>query len=287
MAASLALLLTGCNGGQGSKPQATKTPAPKSTEGGPNPAKPPVVEPHIPEGIFDQGQPGQGGWTTSKDKLVQLGREMDQAMRSGKPMLCQGMIYYTDPSIGKMQFESQARIQDDTHFHIEYVMPETGPSMNRMIGDGQRRVVRKQGKWIELSSFEKSANVDVDKTVSGFPRSFPEEMFAHFRDGSDVWAPLFDGWQRGLGGYKATFEEQKFKRAGQEVIQYRIKATTDKKPVTKIEMIVDKERSLPVTINVTGHLKDGRQYQLMWSAGWKFGGSYDAKVFEIPPPAPK
>lgn len=273
---ALVASLSGC------RRDGAKTPDPKVAAPSTGITTPTLDGPKIPPSAFEIGTPGKQGWAKTDDKLVQLGQRMDQVLIDGEPMLCRGEIVFSDPSVGDMQFKAEVRVKDDKDFHIEFVMPETGSSMNRMIGDGTRRVVRKNDEWIELQPFTHKDEPDPARVVSLFPRGFPEEMFAHYRDGSNVWSTLFQAWQSGVGGYSTTFEEQTFKAGGKNVTQYRIQAKTKKSPATEIEIMVDKKHSLPLTIRVNGTLEDGRKFQVRWTATWSFGGTYDAKTFEIP-----
>jgi hypothetical protein len=112
-------------------------------------------------------------------------------------------------------------------------------------------------------------------------------MFAHYTESKEVWSSLFDAWSRGVGGYKASFEEQEFKKDGRTASHYRIVASTKKGSPTTVEVIVDKEHLRPLTVRVEGTLEDGRTYNIFWTGLWKTGGKYDPAVFAFPEPKPR
>lgn len=239
-----------------------------------------------PKDHYTIKEPGDG-WDGAQGSLIDLGRRMDEKARATKNALCEGKLTYDDPSIGALTGSPQIRIQDARTFEIEYMLPETKSAFNRIKGDGSKRAVLEGKGWVQLTAFSKSPKALSEKEVLEFPRRFPVDMFAHYTKSADVWAPLFEAWNKGVGGYKAVFEEQKFRKGDKTAAHYRVYAKTTEGSPTTIEVIVDKQHLRPLTIKVEGTNEDGEKYNMFWTGQWKTGGTYDEGVFSIPQPAPR
>jgi hypothetical protein len=273
-----ALSLVGCS----RKPTATKVAA-----GAPATLDPTKIDPpDIPVEVVI-GEAGKGGWRKAPGSLSDLGEQMDEAMVVTEPIFATAEITYDDASVGKMRMDSKVRIADSKTFDIEFTVPETAGSWDRIRGDGTKRAIRKAGVWENLSRFSSSPPAFTEQRLLDWPSEFPEQMFASFIDGTPVWSKLFGAWAKGQGGYKATFEEQSFKRGTETRSHYRVYATTTKGGPTEVEILVDKERLRPLTIRVIGTNDEGKEYRMMWTGKWNVGGTFDEKTFVIPNPLPR
>jgi hypothetical protein len=219
--------------------------------------------------------------------MVDIGRGMDVKAKGTKNALCMATFTYDDPSVGSLTGSPEIRIQDATHFEVEYMLPETKSSFNRIKGDGKKRAELLEAGWVRLPSGSGKSRAMSEKEVREWPRNFPVEMFSHYTEGADSWGPLFDAWQRGVGGYEAVFEEQTFRQGDSTASHYRVYAKTTEGSPTTVEVLIDKEFLRPLTIKVDGTLKDGRKYNMYWTGKWKTGGKYDASVFVIPATVPR
>ncbi len=240
-----------------------------------------------PEGHYEFPEPGEGGWNGSTASIVDVGKGMDAKANETKNALCQAAFTYDDPSVGMLTGKPEIRIQDAAHFEVEYMMPDTKGSLNRIKGDGKKRAELLEAGWVSLPSGSKNVRAMTEQEVAEWPRRFPVEMFSHYTEGADSWGPLFDAWRRGVGGYKAVFEEQTFTQGKSTASHFRVYAKTTKGSPTTVEVIVDKEFLRPLTIKVDGTLKDGRKYNMYWTGKWKTGGKYDPSAFIIPPTVPR
>ena len=278
-------LLAGC-----SKP-APKDPAPVAGGGAPKSAAD-----LLRKGIEDASErnaenyeidEADDRWDPSKATLVSLGDAMDDKMASTKNALCEGVFSYDDPSVGTLNSTPQIRIQDSSHFELEYSLPETTSNLNRVRGDGARRARLNADGWQDLPKASRSSNTSSAKEVQEWPRRFPVEMFSQLVDGTESWGPLFRAWENGVGGYEAKLEEQTFTQGGSKASHYRVVARTKQGSPTTIELIIDKDHLRPLTIRVNGTLDDGRKYNMYWTGRWKTGGAYRADAFTIPMAQPK
>jgi hypothetical protein len=276
------LSLAGC----GRKPAAGAGAAAVAPRPGGTGALDPGKAPEIPVNV-EIGEAGTDGWKEAPGSLVELGASMDEAMVVTEPLLCTGEIVYDDPSVGKMTMKSKARIEDAQTFDIEFTVPETAGSWDRIRGDGTKRAIRKAGLWEPLGRFSSSPPSFTEQRLMEWPSEFPEQMFASFIDGTQVWSKLFGAWAKGQGGYKATFEEQTFKRGEKVRSHYRVLAQTQQGGDTMVEILVDKERLRPLTIRVIGTNAEGKEYKMMWTGQWNVGGTFDEKTFAIPDPLPQ
>jgi hypothetical protein len=197
------------------------------------------------------------------------------------------VLTYDDPTVGSLTGRPEIKIQDDRHFELQYMLPETKSEFNRIRADGERRAQLGEDGWQSLASFSSDAPAMTDMDVLEWPRKFPLEMFSYYKEGSDAWGPLFRAWANGVGGYKAVVEEQTFKQGDKKATHYRVYAHSEESGKTTIEVIVDKVHLRPLTIKVDGTLASGERYNMYWSGDWQTGGKYDEGVFNLPKPGAK
>lgn len=235
-----------------------------------------------PEGHYDIDQPG-GKWDPSKASLLTVGARMDAKARETKDSLCRAVFTYDDPVDGKLTGKPQIRIQDKDHFEVEYMLPETRQAYNRIKSDGTRTARLVDAGWTEVSRSGAAKRSMTEKEVLEWPRKFPLEMFSVLTEGADAWGPLFEAWSKGVGGYKAVFEEQTFKQGDSSASHYRVFAETKVGRPTTIEVIIDKQHLRPLTIKVNGTRADGKKYDMYWTGSWFAGGKYDEGAFDLPP----
>jgi hypothetical protein len=236
-------------------------------------------------GHYDIAEPGTK-WDATTTSMVDLGDRMDAKVRETKNSLCRAVLTYDDPTVGSLTGRPEIKIQDERHFELQYMLPETKSEFNRIRGDGERRAQLGKDGWQNLASFSSRAPGMTDKDVLEWPRKFPLEMFSYYKEGSDAWGPLFRAWANGVGGYKAVVEEQTFRQGDRQAAHYRVYAHSEVRKTT-VEVIVDKTHLRPLTIKVEGTLPSGEKYNMYWSGDWQTGGKYDAGVFDLPKPGSK
>ena len=232
-------------------------------------------------------KPGEKGWKPSKDGLGELGAALDTTFAGMNNARCEGRITYAIP-LGTMDIQLAADIQDEQTFHVAFVLPEHPDSMNRAIGNGERRAMLLADEWKELPSYSRNGGtVKMDeKGLEKFEIAFPQLMWSQYTEGKSVWEPLFSALQKGVGGYKARVERQIASRNDEERSMIRVYASTEEGEPTQIEVIIDESHMLPVTVRVVKQLEDGERTRIMWTGAWAFGGKYKPNAFVIPVPEP-
>lgn len=241
-----------------------------------------MTAPPVPEGTYKIDPPRTDGWTESETKLVSVAKKMDDAMRSLGSTLIQTSTNYDDPEMGSMRAVPDIVIQDDSTFKIICAAPSDRGEDRVLIGDGERRVEKFKSEWNELKPLDKSGTISPQDAVKRWPLEFPILMFSRYRESADIWTPLFKGYESGVGGYKVEIEEGTFQIGGVSRSHYRVVAKRAGDEPIETEIIVDKERMLPLTIRVNTKGKDGKDLNAMWTGRWGFGGKHDPKDFVIP-----
>ncbi len=236
----------------------------------------------VPPGTYEIGKPKEKGWSSAPLTLASLGKSMDMAMRDLERTIIESVTNFDDPEWGSMRATPDVFIEDEHSFRIIYTLPGDVGEDRLLIGDGKRRVERLKSKWTSLNPFSASPSISSKDAVNRWPLEFPSLMFALYNQGADIWGPLLDGWQSGKGGFKATVEEQTFEMEGKKASHFRVLATRGGAEPASVEVIVDKERLLPLTIRVQMTRKGGKELKAMWSGRWKFKGKHDPNSFLIP-----
>ncbi len=305
MAAAL-VLLAGCDGGNpttGSLANSvTPDPGPGSLEpGNPGPGDSPPTggaraenELGVPDYLYDIDPEGTRGWDVASNDLAGLGALIDDALANLKVSMAEAVLTWeiadknNPEQKDSMRLQPVILIEDGRTFSITYALPETRASWNRLVGDGSRRSARIDKKWIEQPKFTARRAPKMSRAeVEDWPMSFPEGMFSFFFRSQDAWAPLFSAWQNGVAGYSATVEKQLVRKGTVQRELYRVVAKTEKGDPTEVEIIIDADRMLPLTVRAIRSGPGGGESRIFWTASWAFGGSHDPKEFEIPVPGPE
>lgn len=280
------LLLVGCSGGS------------KVTKGAPKPEKSEaerleelrnLVEKttdSVKPGAYEIAKPGTKGWKATSDSMPDLGAAVDERLANAQNVLCRAVLSYDDPDAGKMVYRPEIRIADSKTFDVRYVIPETKGSISWVRADGKSRAINFDAAWKRLPPVGSGSKKLTEKDVVGFPERFPQIMFGKYTDGMDVWGPLFQAWNDGVGGYKSTIEDQAFKVGGESRRVYRVTAKTEQNGGAEIEISIDAKALRPLSVRSKGKRPDGSEYKMLWVAQWLVGGKLDRSTFQLPKDLP-
>ncbi len=232
------------------------------------------------------GKPGTGGWTNAPVEASALGTKVDSAMRGLRNQLVQTYTKFQVPgaSGGTGEGRGGAMIATPTKFRVEFQMPRTRQSTNRLIGDGARRVQCIADQWSALPAFSAPAKAGplTDAETRAWADEFPKRIFALYQSGSDAWKPILDAWASGKAGYTAKVEHRTRMLQGNLRPYYRVIATTAQGRPTTVEVIFDGTMYVPLTIRVDQKYPNGQSKWTYWTASWSGGGKHDPKSFVIP-----
>lgn len=292
LALSAAIVLAGCDGGDKKV----------STTGGSEPpvnlANPGEMTPEQQREMLDEGidrandavdrikipKKGAGDWEPTTDSLNELGNMVDSALIEMVNARCDARITFSLP-IGVTDMQVRADIKSADTYNIDFVIPAFFDALDNVaIADGKRRAMLLGTEWEELPAFSsmKSHKMDSDD-LDEFVRSFTKEMYAPYLDGEAVWEPLFTALQNGVGGYDSVVERQLAEGRGQQRRLIRVYASTSDGAPTELEIVIDEERMVPVTVRVVQIQEDGFEFKMMWTGVWAFrGGSYEPNTFIVP-----
>jgi hypothetical protein len=236
----------------------------------------------VPEEVYEISEPGTKGWKPSTERLGDLGTKVDDRLANAQNVMVRATITFDDPSSGKMVYRPEIKIYNARTFDVRYTLPEDKGAQSWVRADGSKRAKNVDAAWTYLDPFSSKAKPLSETDVVTFAKRFPELMFARYTESVDVWGPLFDAWRRGVGGYKATIEEQEFKIGGKMRRVYRVVAETQIGDKSQIEVVIDAEALRPTSVKSRGKNEDGSEYMMMWSGQWMVGGKLDPASFKLP-----
>ncbi len=262
-----------------------------STAPGPKDTTPPgkkATDLRFSKGTFDIKAPYADNWQKTESPLAKLGDQMDASLKALTNCKVDAHTSW-DLDGGKLSGNSTFKIQDARTYYVEYYSPETEASLNRIISDGQSHVQLVGETWNSLTppSDLKGGPVDAS-VVKEWPKSFLTAMLAEYKDGKSVWGPLFRAWSKGDDGITAHVEQKEFDINGKKKPGYRVLAER-KSDGAHMEVILDGDRFVPVTIRSVVPKAGGEDDSIQWTATWSFGGHFAPKDFVVPvknaPPA--
>lgn len=216
---------------------------------------------------------GSNNWKPSKEqpKLVQIGEKVDSALAKLPPAYVDARLTFKT-EIGELVGKAEIKVQNDKTFRVAYNLPRNEAEQTIIIGDGERLAAKEKDKW-EL--VKKEGGAASPEELSSWAMEFPALMFSPLTDNRQTWGPLFKEWSK-----QGTKVEEKFETInGQKKVIYRV---LHESKGTQMEVILDGEMMLPMTVRTDAPRPGGGRNQMMWTGRWGFGGSHDAKDFRIP-----
>ncbi len=230
-------------------------------------------------------KPGEGQWdktTSSPDAITKFGADLDAGLANLEPTLVEVALEIEDR--GAILKQSPVlKIQDEQRFRIEYGLPETKSAVNMLVSDGRGKAIIENNVKKSVAAAPargKMSRQEIDR----FVQRMPVEAFRYFGTGQNVWGPFVAGLKDPASGFKVTVDEMMAKPIGKERPFYRLVANRSGKgkEATVIEVILDSEKNVPVTMRAQVTYADGKNRRMFWKGLWKFGGTFEAKDFVIP-----
>lgn len=267
-------------GKSGSSSSGTKSNTPNEGK----PTVPKSIPDVLPKNFGEKHPVGSHGYKPSVSKMESIGDKMDVALKETKNAW--GKVD-TRALVDGAQLTGKAswKIRDKDEYMIEFYDPKTRAGMNRVIASGGRRVLYFNEKWAELPPPDKSGPGLNEDSVAVLPTLQLRLMLANFEHGGKVWGPIMRGLSKGTAGFKSTIEEQKMKILGKDRTLYRVLANRANDGAS-IEIVVDGESYLPVTLRTISKDSKGGQNTVLWTCLWNFGGAFKDDEFLIPVKAP-
>ncbi len=230
-------------------------------------------------GTFDVKAPKSDGWSEASSDLVELGRRMDQAMLGLREVRAAVQANY---EVRGDQLSGRAawRIRNTDVFHVEYYLPETKGTLNRLVSDGTSRAEYFRNEWRRPVP-PPSAPLS-DQAAADWPLQSMRLALGTYLGSPGQWERVFSAWKAGKGGVKATVERRTQTVRGEERTVFRVLATTSTGGATTTEVLIDGKRYLPGSLRFDRTRPDGAKDRLMWSIEWGFGGKHEARDFAVP-----
>jgi hypothetical protein len=216
---------------------------------------------------------GSGNWKPSDEqpKLAQIGEKVDQALAKLPPAFVDARLTYKT-EVGELIGKSEIKVQNDKMFRVTYNLPKNEAEQSIVIADGEKQAEKEKDQWRIVKKEGGEASSD---ELAAWSAEFPALMFSPLTDNRKTWGPLFRQWSK-----QGTKVEEKTETInGQKKVIYRV---LHKSGDSQMEVILDGEMMLPMTVRTDYPRPGGGRNQMMWTGRWGFGGSHDAKDFRIP-----
>ena len=216
---------------------------------------------------------GSGNWKPSDEqpKLVQIGEKVDQALAKLPPAFVDARLTYKT-EVGELIGKSEIKVQNDKMFRVTYNLPKNEAEQSIVIADGEKQAEKEKDQWRIVKKEGGEASSD---ELAAWSAEFPALMFSPLTDNRKTWGPLFRQWSK-----EGTKVEEKTETInGQKKVIYRV---LHKSNDSQMEVILDGEMMLPMTVRTDYPRPGGGRNQMMWTGRWGFGGSHNAKDFRIP-----
>lgn len=280
-----AIALAGC---QGDKKLTLdpEAPRPKNPASSGSPAEPtgesaPAAEPKSvtnPE-VFKVKPGKEIGYAPSKINLQDLGKKTDDGihnLKNGKGVV---VMQFEGPK-GKLNGNIDIKVRDSSTYMVEYLLPKTEVTPNRLVADGKKKMVYEDRKWVSATPRDTSkpmTTAELDEFIS----RYPAEVMSGLVDGAPVWSRLLTALESDQGR-ATTVEEQKITVNKIERPIYRIVSRRKGAQDEELEIVIDGHRWLPLTVKASFHDENKAPVRIFWTANWLFGGTFPDSDFTIP-----
>jgi hypothetical protein len=106
-------------------------------------------------------------------------------------------------------------------------------------------------------------------------------LFAPYTQGRPFWGPLIRDLEKGSKGYSLAVEDREAEvKGGSKRRLVRLVALQKDGP-GQVEIVLDAQRWLPVTLKAVGPDEKGREARTLWMVSWGFGGRYEPGEFSL------
>lgn len=243
------------------------------------PGVPPITREDIaranPPRPPDIPRPGTSGWTASRLSAAEVGRRMAQAIEGMRGV--EGVAETTvETPEGRGQIRTTIAVRDNRNYRIEFPIVALVPDAGVMAANGTTRSLRigtKTTPPFPIDGKTGDADWNASQIARNWNRDFGRLIFRGLTEGRDALGPLIAEWSRPQSGFRVTTEERSREFRGRTVTNYRIRASRAARAgqgASEVEIVIDGERGLPVTIRSIWTDDRGREWRAQWSAGWNF-----------------
>lgn len=220
-----------------------------------------------------------------------LAQKVGEAMKNLKNTYGEATTIIETPE-GNGTVKSRIQVVDAKHYQIEFPVIERIPKSGEVRSDGKLRLIRsgsglepqKPATWVDPKS-----NRSGTELATTFSKEFPRSMFYGLTDGKDAWKSIGESWSNG-GNNSVRIEERTMEAQGRKFRHYRLyvsrtPAAEKKLGKMTMEIVIDAERYLPVTVRMNEAAPGGKAFKVNWSTGWRFNEKIDPSNFRIVPPS--
>jgi hypothetical protein len=236
--------------------------------------------------------PNSEGWHATKMTAGDLAKQVSNAIANMKGTYGEALTYLKT-SGGTANATSTYMVQDRSHFRVDFVRFEDPPLRGFVLANGNQKrqlIMGKGGKSVGVKEPLPEAKLNASQLTQNWTRDFSRLMFLPLTDGVDAWSMVVPKIVAGTGGFKSTIEERVMKRNGKDVKSFRVRAIragtgAGKKGQCSLEMVVDAQFYLPVTVRVLSNDATGKALTQQWSCRWAFDAKFKPGDFEMIDPS--
>lgn len=171
------------------------------------------------------------------------------------------------------------KIRDADTYRIEWIEPKSMANINYIVRDGAKSGLRFDGGTPKAKSWpvaQRQQSIDLDKFAADPLRT----IVGTFESGSGTWRRILAALEAGQDGFTVKKESADVGVRGSKRKITRIVAKAPSG--SEIEIVVDDERKLPLTVKTSKKGADGMLDKTLWTAKWASGGRHEDSSFQVP-----
>jgi|GEM_PF-3945756 len=235
---------------------------------------------------------GQGGWGPTTFSPRQLANNADKTLNNLTNAFADIRVHIVVPQ-GAGDVKLEAKIGAPTKYNVQYTVFADGhPSNYAAIANGKNRALvrasvgKNQKKITRLMSVSTRVPVSGANLASLWPSNMPQFVLNRYVTGSNSYGGLVNALISGVGKYQVYAEQRTLTYQGKIITDYRIvaqrsKANAAKLGYSQIEIVLDGERFLPLTLRTRFSPLKGAPTELDWSSRW-VPDHFTSADFQIP-----
>lgn len=221
---------------------------------------------------------GRTGWKPENRPLAELGGSMDASISGLKEAYAETETIYVNRG-NNASAKLDWKIRDADTYRIEWIEPKSMANINYIVRDGAKSGLRFDGGTPKAKSWpvaQRQQSIDLDKFAADPLRT----IVGTFESGSGTWRRILAALEAGQDGFTVKKESADVGVRGSKRKITRIVAKAPSG--SEIEIVVDDERKLPLTVKTSKKGADGMLDKTLWTAKWASGGRHEDSSFQVP-----
>jgi hypothetical protein len=227
------------------------------------------------------------GWKASRIAPEAFARATDAAIRNLAGLTAETRTIL-DTHLGRGTSSGTVTVQNPSRFRFEYPYVTKTPrdfEKQMLVADGERFAMLTTGGWKNHSPVGARARLLDPSLLAQWPYRFGRYLAAGVGTTEAPLSRLVAEARRPASDIVLRTEETSLRSGGRVFKMQRLllsRRPKSKKPALQIEVVVDADSKLPLTVRSAGKFGSPKPMRAFWTARWDKAQTFSPKLFSVP-----